>query len=586
VHNASHDTADGYNAMRPTIQPSSLFTSSTSFRGRFRYPSPSMSSNNNRPAINQSMRGSVKELEEIMKKSIDPESCVFLHPGDNRKYDSKELLALRHRDFETRLFITATQCDGDTVFLRTHHTDNAQHRSHFNYVRDLLKAAHITENFTCAKSTLTTLLTMCFELSSSDYYTFAISLASGLSSNGKNTMFEMSDVMVHNQEEVACFRERLCLLMDVIFNKMAKKKYLLDDKRSNIFRLVYCKTKFKKFKNSIFHAMFSFALQLCLTSYVVLHNKHKNQIDQFNYSMFALASFTLTYSIMVAVSTISETYDGCKKLFKHDFGMLMIMDVVVNMILPLILAYYGFLLILAERKFIDAVLNTTALLFIPEIDDQLPKILGYREDDIIRNFLITESMEDLDKILSAQQPGHNILSGLQFGDFYITNMIEQGINAQEGCAFQPYQVTQGITDSSGHQIDPSTTVTPDCLLRKIEWRYTTGFRGTTKPRVGSLRLTKMNGHRIDIVRKSDINGNTDVKVGIDSKENILEGLFIITTFQMSEDVIKLRLCGSYDPKNFLKAFDYYSLWHVTLEARNSIKKYTKETKYLKEHKTL
>merc|ERR1711935_665048 len=95
-----------------------------------------------------------------------------------------------------------------------------------------------------------------------------------------------------------------------------------------------------------------------------------------NLSMLALAIFTFTYSFMVAMSTISEALSAYKILFK-GVGALMIMDFIANIVLPLLLACYGFFLILSEENFINAVLNTTALISISEIDDQLPQILGY-----------------------------------------------------------------------------------------------------------------------------------------------------------------------------------------------------------------
>lgn len=314
-----------------------------------------------------------------MRNAIDnPDTCVFLHPGQPRNYKTEELIALKKRDFETRLFITGTQCAGDTVFLRNHHTDNAGHESHLNYVRDYLKAANATR-VTCAKSNLTTLLTMCFELTPSDYYTFAISLASGLSNYGQNTDFEIDTSMAPNEGDVPYLRCKLCLLMDVIFSKMAIKKFLLDDKRCNIFRLVYCKTKYSRNSTSIYSAIFSFTLQLCLTAYIGLQQSTQDADDdsnsaedgdggsspksKYNLSMLALAIFTFLYSYMVAVSTIEETLEAYRKLFKR-VGMLMIMDIIVNIVLPLLLACYGFFLILSEEDFINAVLNTTALLFI------------------------------------------------------------------------------------------------------------------------------------------------------------------------------------------------------------------------------
>ena len=311
--------------------------------------------------------------------------------------------------------------------------------------------------------------------------------------------------------------------------------------------------------------MYSFTLQLCLTSYIGLQqNYHRTDQEGFNPVMFALAIFTFAYSFMVAISTVSETIQAYKILFRK-FGSLMLMDIIVNGLLPFILAFYGFLLILSEVNYLNAVLNSIALLFIPEIDDQLPNILNYSEDSIIKNFLISQSLKDFDKVMSDERVHPDIASG-QFSDFYITNIIEEGTNTQSGRGLQPYQVTE--VGNRGVQIDPSTRVTTDCLLRKIEWRYTTGYPRTTKPRIGHLLLTKIDGQEIKITRVRDPSGI----VGIDSKKQSLEGLFVMTTFQMSEDVIRLRLCGSHDAKNFLKAFEYYSLWDVTKEAKREIQK--------------
>jgi hypothetical protein len=55
------------------------------------------------------------------------------------------------------------------------------------------------------------------------------------------------------------------------------------------------------------------------------------------------------------------------------------MDVVVNTILPSVLIVAGVFVILGQDSFIEAVLNTAALLFIPEIDDSLPSLLGFDE---------------------------------------------------------------------------------------------------------------------------------------------------------------------------------------------------------------
>ena len=168
--------------------------------------------------------------------------------------------------------------------------------------------------------------------------------------------------------------------MDVLFSKMSTT-FLIDDKQSNIFPLVHCNVKYGKDKTSIFAALFSFTLQITLTAYVALHQRNSSD-NEFNIKMIALSIFTFCYTIIVAMATISDTVKAYELVFK-DFGLLMMMDSVINIVIPLVLACYGFVIILCEKDYINAVLNCLALLFIPEIDDQLPKILGYREDDII-----------------------------------------------------------------------------------------------------------------------------------------------------------------------------------------------------------
>jgi len=73
------------------------------------------------------------------------------------------------------------------------------------------------------------------------------------------------------------------------------------------------------------------------------------------------------------------------------------------------------------------------LLFIPEINNQLPKILGYQEKEIINFFCITESVVDFDDIIhmpedeltTIERSRQSLMCDLQLGDFYITNILKQ-----------------------------------------------------------------------------------------------------------------------------------------------------------------
>jgi hypothetical protein len=227
------------------------------------------------------------------------------------------------------------------------------------------------------------------------------------------------------------------------------------------------------------------------------------------------------------------------------------------------------------------VLNTAALLFIPEIDDQLPELLGYSESEIYKNFLLCESMDEFDLLCSLDDSEITMKTinalddaiGVQFSDFYLTNWPEQGANPEEGIHFKPHEVIKGKTINGkqmGHLICPTNFVTEGCLIHKVTWSYTTGYDYTIKPRIGYLRLELLNGEVVEINMKT-----VDKSVGIEDRHYQLKGVFVITTFQMSSAILRLRLCGSYEAMDFLKAFEYYSLWSISSHAKKLLEKHQK-----------
>lgn len=230
-------------------------------------------------------------------------------------------------------------------------------------------------------------------------------------------------------------------------------------------------------------------------------------------------------------------------------------------------------------SFIESVLNTAALLFIPEIDDQLPELLGYSEPVIYKNYLVFRALEEYDALsrVSDNAIKEKYLKkideaiGVQFSDFYLTNWPEQGSSAEDGFHFKPHQVVPGKMSNgiqNGHSIHPTEFVTSACLIRKITWSYSTGYEYTIKPRIAYLRLEMINGDVVEINMKADSDN-----VGVDDDQYHLQGAFIITSFQMSGAILRLRLCGSYNAGDFLKAFEYYSLWDISKSAQKMLQKY-------------
>ncbi len=192
---------------------------------------------------------------------------------------------------------------------------------------------------------------------------------------------------------------------------------------------------------------------------------------------------------------------------------------------------------------------------------------------MVENYLIAESKEQYNEITTLDKKGihekfENLKCngdvGVPFNDYYITNDPEHGSSPKNGTLYQPHIVDKN--EACGHEIDPSNYVTEDCLLKSVEWRYTTFDPTTTKPRVGYLKLVKLCGEVVEIKYK----GVEAMDVG---EKYTLKGVFVITNFAMSSGILKLRLCGSDCGQNFLRAFEYYSLWEITGDAKRLLHKF-------------
>ncbi len=523
-----------------------------------------------------------KDLEEIYRKRYtthDP--LIFLHPDEgDRDYTQDEIDKLTERDFKTRWLICCTAIGGGKcVALRSHWTDNHHFESHLKCVRNYFKASFVTGNATAAKSALTELLSMFFRLEPSEYYSFAVTVASGLSNCGENTMFEVQHDLVQWDEEAQA-RRKLTLLMDVLFSKMALHRFLIHENGTNAYRLIHCRTVSSTDKRPIFYVVFSFLLQLCLAAYVVaeiVYNHYDESREDYNFWNIPLACLTFIYSAMIARASIMESSNAIKLYEKR--GPLQMVDLFVNKYLTCILLVAGFFVIVIQDSFIEAVLNTAALLFIPDIDDQLPKLLGLNENSIIKNYLSYNCLKQFDKVFAMTDSRikrelylkRNEAIGVPFCDYYLTHIREQASCPKVGIIFTPYQIRSGHL-RTGHQIDPSNFVTEHCLIQGLEWRYTIGgkYVNSSRPRIGYLKIKLLGGRRDTVVikRRSLINDNMRVS----DVTHKLTGVFIITSFQMSNDIIRLRICGSPNANAFLNAFEYYSLWELSENARTVLKR--------------
>ena len=94
-----------------------------------------------------------------------------------------------------------------------------------------------------------------------------------------------------------------------------------------------------------------------------------------------------------------------------------------------------------------------------------------------------------------------------------------------------------------------------------------------KPTISWLRLVKLNGEVIEKDYRSNINAhNVNVNDNDGGRVHRLDGVFVITGIEMGcSDIHCLRVCGSQNAHDFLKAMTYYSLWEVRGDAQSTLR---------------
>lgn len=494
----------------------------------------------------------------------------------------------RHRPLPTRLYLTSAAASSgrtarNSVRWSNNCTDEADDEPTFRHVRAYFRAAVTTHDFLAAKVALTHLVSSYVTLSPSDYYGTACALASALSLRGRNTFFALHPQQTGAGTADEVRRTRLVLLMDVVFTKISTGHFLVGGNRANIFRLVHCLTKGKKDKKPFALVAFSFTLQLCLTTYVIvnnimeLSNEHFKGMDTIKFIPIAvLASW---YNILLIIPEIRDGVDCFK--FWGKVGVLQQLDLIVNVAIPIILLFSGFILILTSGDFIDAVLNTAALIFIIKIDDDLPSLLGLDVAHSVHDHLIDEALLEFDRrshfsddqVMKMAELCDTRIPNIHFQDIYVMKSSESRSAYGDDVLVMPHEVTTETRVGGGHQVAKKNQVTADCLFKRIEWWYACcdedNFEDLATA-ISVLKLVKIDNSVVMITCESEHNIGTNSSEGKTTEEDgmetpyfcSVEGVYMITQLQILGTIVNLRICGSETKEDFLEAFSYYSLWPI------------------------
>ena len=284
---------------------------------------------------------------------------------DRETFNREERYALTQRDFRTRVFFSDFNINGINAWIRTHHAD-VGNRSHIDHVREYFEAAS-SENHVAAKSTLGGILDSIFSMDQREYYNFATVMASCLSKEARHTSFELTDSLLktYSSKSIArtMARRRLTLLMNIIFGKISAHRFLLSN--SNIFRLVYCRTKGNRHKGALAYVAFSFCLQMCLGLFViaqVLTTSNPEVDPNLKIGLYVLASLGSAFGVFSTLPDVTN-YKTIYAVYGNRIGPIYIIDTLVNVFIPLFLAVAGFMIVTLQVDYINGVIMTTALLF-------------------------------------------------------------------------------------------------------------------------------------------------------------------------------------------------------------------------------
>lgn len=340
-------------------------------------------------------------------------------------------------------------------------------------------------------------------------------------------------------------------------------------------------------------SVFCFALQICLTIYVGLEMIDiftSDETQPWNGNNAILALIVLFYSLIVFNADYQDTITANQTIYTGA-SFFSIADQIVNIGIHIFLFFAGFIVIFNQETYIDGVLNAAALLFIVELDNTLPDLLGYSAEGIVENYLtkrclreyktLIKNINDISK--NIRQEDLDQALNQDFCDYYLTNMPEEGSDYTKGIIYQPFTIKKS-TEEGEDLISPSSMVTERCLITKLKWWYTDTHWDEnlgTNPRIGKLEITLMDKDKYGREKVVIINPGREKmsdKVKLRKKSHELEGVFVITSYQMAVDILRLRVCGSKTASGFKKAFEYYSLWEVSPSAARMLDRYQNDHK--------
>jgi 1,2-phenylacetyl-CoA epoxidase PaaB subunit len=511
-------------------------------------------------------------------------------------YIYEERQRFKARPLATRLFVTVglptcfSSClspdatadeteEGSSVvqgWLRTRFADRADHDEYIKLYCQYFMEAHCNQTGAVV-ATISSLLLRYFELTDDEYRSEVCTLASALSNTAQQTHFGIHPTvrasMNHRRATSTSYsttsaggeddgyfdddilRLRFVDFMGILFQAIEKHRFLIEN--SNTYRLAHCLTDGSFDKTPLWVPTFSVLLQAILILYVCLE-LYSLESYTLSYQMVTLGILTSIYGAIQARNglhtalSVMNVYQkneqhlrkkGNNEHKKRFPGTLALVDMVANIGIPVVVIFAGFLIVALQESYIDGVLNSAALLFIPEIDDELPSYFNWNAKEIVEAYLVRKTADtvvskmNFHARVSRKQRVNYLRAGvmrqssgedIDFHDIVITNTKTSLEADKDEGHCSPHEVrasvdTYAIVRDHGqwfvhHELQPekvyvTSSITSDCLFKEIKWRYVRDNR-LNKGYVDRLFLKKLDGtevllHQDDSASKETIFDGAD-----------------------------------------------------------------------------
>jgi hypothetical protein len=145
------------------------------------------------------------------------------------------------------------------------------------------------------------------------------------------------------------------------------------------------------------YAIFTIFLQACMFSYVFVHSFLNLPKHEESGANLPLAILVFVYQVLLMLPEVKDTlavgtsgfWDGGR------YSLLRFFDIVSNVVMPIILLPIGIMLVLTADSLLEAVLSSTAVLFIPTLDNEIINLMGASDEDTVKKYIAQETIHEI-----------------------------------------------------------------------------------------------------------------------------------------------------------------------------------------------